>query len=423
MSRILSSKNARWLAWLLVGFNLALMGTGLALQLLTNAPLLGVPFLVHFSEVAALAGFAVVGALIVSRHPRHPVGWVWLLISISFGMDHFTWGYAYYGSIAHPGSLPAPEVAIVWQYWHGRGTFGFLGMTLLLLLFPTGRPLSPRWNVLAWIATGRAVVDIPVSGLAPNPIGYFPFPTDLIAVGDPLRSALGPLNPLLAIVGLFCLLAAAFSLLLRLIRARGVERQQIKWFVYAAAFLPPAFLLIFVGGAQQTQGVNSTMQVGAFFGVTASIGMAVASALAIFRYRLWDIDIIIRRTLVYGLLTTTLALIYFLSIVLLQRIFQSSTGQQSPLSVVLSTLAIAALFTPLRRRIQDFIDRLFYRRKYDAERTLARFAAVAREKIDLSDLTVELLTSVHETVHPEHISLWVKKRGSPRQTGDGTAPD
>lgn len=401
------NRYARWLAWVLVVINVALMIAGLALQVVTGAPLLGGPYLVHFAEVAALSGYAVVGALIVSRHPRHPIGWVWLLISFSFGVDHFAWGYAYYGYIAHPGSLPAPEAAIVWQYWLGRGTVGILGMTLLMLLFPTGRPLSPRWDVLAWIAVGRAVVAIPVSALAPRPSGYFPFPTDLIAVGDVVRAALVPFKTLLTILGLLCLLAAAFSLLIRLIRARGVERQQIKWFGYAVAFLPPAFILIFVGGTQQTQGMSSTMQIGAFFGVTASIGMAVASAIAISRYRLWDIDLIIRRTLVYGFLTTALVLIYFLIIVLLQQLFQASTGQQSPLSVVLSTLAIAALFTPLRRRIQAFIDRLFYRRKYDAEKIMSQFAAALQNEVDIDSLTHDLLGVVQETMEPKKLSLWL----------------
>lgn len=280
-------------------------------------------------------------------------------------------------------------------------------MTLLMLLFPTGRPLSPRWNVLAWIAVGRVVVAIPVGALVPRPSGYFPFPTDLIAAGDAIKAALVPFKTLLTIVGLLCFLAAAFSLLVRLIRSRGVERQQIKWIVYAAAFLPPAFILIFMGGPQQAQGMSLMMLTGAFFGVTASIGITIASAIAIFRYRLWDIDIIIRRTLVYGLLTSALALIYFLSIVLLQQLFQASTGQQSPVAIVISTLIIAALFNPLRGRLQAFIDRRFYRRKYDAEKILSQFAAALQNEVDINALTQNLLTVVQETMEPEGLSLWL----------------
>jgi hypothetical protein len=152
--------------------------------------------------------------------------------------------------------------------------------------------------------------------------------------------------------------------------------------------------------------------IGPILGVTASIGMSAASAIAIFRYRLWDIDILVRRTLIFGLLTGTLVLVYFCSVVLFGRIFQVLTGQQSPLAIVLSTLTIAALFSPLRRRIQDIIDRHFYRHKYDAEKTLLNFATVTRDQIDLNELKFVLLRSVQETVQPGYLSLWLKDQKS-----------
>ena len=191
---------------------------------------------------------------------------------------------------------------------------------------------------------------------------------------------------------------------------QGVERQQLKWFVYAAAFMPPGIIVIRLGMSRQASAPSqeSLLGIGIFF--IGLAGLAVASAIAIFRYRLWDIDIIIRKTLIFGLLTGALALVYFSSVVLLGQVFQSFTDQQSPLAIVLSTLAIAALFSPLRRRIQNIIDRRFYRGKYDAEKTLANFATVIRDQIDLNELTTVLLGIVQETMQPEHMSLWLKER-------------
>lgn len=386
-----------------------MMVFGLALQVITDSPFLGVPLLVHFSEVTALSGFAIVGALIVSRHPWHPVGWLWLFITFSFGRDHFVWGYAYYGYFTHPDSLPGVKAAIVLLYGLGRGSMGIAGITLLLLLFPTGKPLSSGWLVIAWITISVAIIAIPLRALTPDPIGYFPFPTDLLNASETVQIVLNQLRRFLTIGTLQCFLAAMISLIIRLIRSRGVERQQLKWFVYSAAFLPPAFFLIFMARSQQALISNWTFLLGPIFGVTASLGMAAASAIAIFRYRLYDIDIIINRTVVYGLLTGTLALIYFSSVLLLQQIFQTLTGQGSPLVIVMSTLIIAGLFSPLRKRIQEFIDKRFYRRRYNAEVTLANFAALARDQIDLDDLSTELQKVVKETLQPEHLSIWLRK--------------
>ncbi|MGE5223214.1 MAG: hypothetical protein ACM3PY_12310 [Omnitrophica WOR_2 bacterium] len=408
MANHLIARNTGWLGWLFAGFNIALMVTGLALQIVTGMPLGGVSILLHFTEVIGLISFAIVGALIVSRHPTHPVGWTWLLVSVSFGSDHFAWGYASYGYVAHPGSLPGAEAAIVWLYWLGRGTLGILGMTLLLLLFPTGRPLSRGWGILAWIALVRALVAMPVSALAPDPIIYFPFPTDLLAASLPVRAVLSPIRVALGLVGLLGVAAALFSLLLRLIKSRGVERQQIKWFVYMASFLPPAFFGIALRGNLQASGVNFVFPIAIILALTATFGMSVANVIAIFRYRLWDIDLIIRRTLIYSVLTAVLALIYISSVVILQSLFEILIGNpQSGLVTVVSTLAIAALFVPLRRRLQSFIDRKFYRRKYDTERVLAAFSINLRNEVDLDSLTKSILNIAEETMQPVHLSLWL----------------
>jgi hypothetical protein len=398
-----SNRILRWLAWSLVGLIVILMGIGLALQVITDSPFGGGPFVIQFSEALALSGFAIIGALIVSRQPRHPIGWIWIFIAISFGRDHFVWGYAYYGYVAHPGSLPGTEAAIVLLYFLGRGSSGMLGLTLLLLLFPTGHLLSQRWSPVAWIALGAAVITIPVSILEPVPIIYFPFPTDLLAVGDSTQNVLVRASSILVLLSLLCFMAAALSLFLRLVRSRGVERQQLKWFVSVAALLPVAFIFIFFSGSRQEPGFNPTMLVGAMLGVTASFGIAIASAIAIFRYRLWEIDIIIRRTLVYGILSSALLGIFLLSVILLQQAFRALTGQDSPFAIVISTLVIAALFNPLRWRVQGAIDRRFYRRKYDAQQALTAFSTTARDEVELEKLTTALLGVVDDALQPEGV--------------------
>lgn len=410
MKTILSDQVARGLAWFLVGLFVVLGTAGLALQAVTGSPMFGAPWIVIFIEPPLLFIFVTVGALIVSRHPRQPIGWMWILLANIAILDDFAWGYASYGYVAHPGSLPGVAAMIVWLYLAVRGTLGLLLFTLLLLLFPNGKPPSHRWSLLAWITLGAVSLATLASAGAPNPFGYFPFPTNLLAVGTPARIALGHLRTMMSIVIPLCVTAAALSLFLRLRQARGVERQQLKWFVYAAAFIPPGVIVILLGMSRPASAPSreSLLGIGIFF--IGLAGLAVASAIAIFRYRLWDIDIIIRRTLIFGLLTSTLALIYFSSVVVFGQVFQDLTGQQSPLAIVLSTLAIAALFTPLRRRIQDIIDRRFYRRKYDSEKVLAAFSASLRDEVDLERLTATMLAVIEETVQPEHLSLWLKER-------------
>jgi peptidoglycan/LPS O-acetylase OafA/YrhL len=205
------------------------------------------------------------------------------------------------------------------------------------------------------------------------------------------------------------LLAAVSSLVLRLRRSRGDERQQIKWIVYAAAYFALTLALVFYGG---TRSDGTILQVGTVLHVLSLVGLLAAMTIAIFKYRLYEIDIIINKTLVYGALSGTLALVYFSSVVLLQQVFPAD----SQISIVLSTMAIAGLFAPLRRRIQKAIDKRFYRRKYDAQQTLAAFSVRMRDEVELERLSETLLAVVDETMQPAHVSLWFKE-GKLRASG------
>jgi hypothetical protein len=271
---------------------------------------------------------------------------------------------------------------------------------LLPLYFPNGRPVSPRWRVVTWITVGLLPVGILLQALTPGETVYatgIPNPLAVEAL-RPVGDVVGP--PLLATyIGLIFVSAA--SLVVRLLRSTGEERQQLKWFTYAAAFIPVWFL------------VNPPIE-RAFpnlFGLMDSIVIAAvpaAAGIAILRYRLYDIDRIINRTLVYGSLSAVLAALYLGGVVVLQYALRWLTGGESQLAIVASTLAIAALFSPLRRRVQAFVDRRFYRNKYDAQRVLDDLSARLRDETDLDRLSGDLLGAVDETVRPAHASLWLR---------------
>jgi hypothetical protein len=253
---------------------------------------------------------------------------------------------------------------------------------------------------------------------------------DVPGVVNPLGiEALRPLDRVmqidivLAVVLLVIVLCSVASLVVRFRRSSGEERQQMKWLTYAAAANFATLLLVMSLPADSAwyRAVDSLSNL-------VLAGLPVAVGIAVLRYRLYDIDLIINRTLVYGSLTVMLALIYFGSVATTQAIFRALTGQeeQPQLAVVVSTLAIAALFMPLRHRIQSFIDRLFYRRKYDARRTLEAFSAKLRNETDLDALSEDLVGVVRETMQPAHASLWLhpdpalkdkKKRAAIRESG------
>jgi hypothetical protein len=303
----------------------------------------------------------------------------------------------------------------------GSGPPGLgLSLVFLPLLFPDGHPPSHRWRPVAWLgglSIGLTVVS--------STILLWPERGPALLTGDESPShVVHVLVDFIAVPMLFVAgLGAVISLFVRFRRARGDERQQIKWFVSAAAL---TLVWITVFGQASLRGLPEAMVALSFLLVVPSI--PIATGIAILRYRLYDIDRIINRTLVYGSLTLMLALVYFGGVTVTQALFQTLTGQERlpQLVVVASTLVIAALFMPLRRRIQSFIDRRFYRRKYDARKTLEAFSAKLREETDLDALSEDLTSVVSETMQPAHVSLWLhsdpalkdkKKRAAIRESG------
>jgi hypothetical protein len=407
----MSYRTAAWLAWAVWVLTIAL--TALALLLLAlNLSHPNVHIYDYWFDNTTIVITVTVGAIVASRRPENPVGWLLCITGLVVGISHFGAQYAIYALLAQPDSLPAGE-AFAWiETWIlpimiGLGVFTYL-------LFPTGRLPSRRWRWLGWLtvafvfvgAISGAFTPGPVDGLGPlrNPLGIEGFTNGYKAV-------LYPMAP-------FLYAASALSVFVRLRRATGVERQQIKWFAYTAGATAIAIVLrIIIVAADAPLWVER-----AEFAVFTVAGTAntISIGIAILKYRLYDIDIIINRTLVYASLTATLAVVYFGSVTATQALFRALTGQEQlpQLVVVASTLVIAALFTPLRRRIQSFIDRRFYRSKYDARRTLETFSATLRNETNLEALRGDLIEVVRETMQPAHVSLWLRPVGR-REPGVG----
>jgi hypothetical protein len=363
-----------------------------------------------FVFMVPFLAFPLVGALIASRRPHNPIGWICLAVGLFWMLNIMSGGYGIYGLLASPGSVPFPAAIGSQGEWMGPATVGLLG-TYLILLFPDGRLPSAGWRPLAWLSGTVLVLVSIANALAPGPL------PDLGGVRNPfglegypwMSGARDALNLLLSV----CMLASVSSLVIRYRRSGGEVRQQIKWIAFAASVVALGVSGAVVLGtfAAGTAGGTHPLLIGLLENaITLSFaGVPIAVGFAVLKYRLYNIDVIINRTLVYGSLTATLVALYFGGIVVLQRFFVLLTGKQSTLAVVASTLLIAALFTPLRRRIQSYIDRRFYRRKYDARKTLEAFSAKLRDETDLEALSDDLVAIVRETMQPAHVSLWLRR--------------
>jgi hypothetical protein len=344
---------------------------------------------------------ATVGAIVASRRPENPVGWLLCLSGVAVGASTFISQYAIYALLARPGALPAGEAAAWIASWSLPIIIGL--QVSYLTLFPTGRLPSRRWRPVAWLMVAAVVAAVISSALASDAymgsLGPIRNPLAIDGFSEVYKAVSSTMFPLLYVV-------AALSLFVRLRHATGVERQQLKWLFYAAVGFALGVILVLLSGVLNTPTWFDRTANAVF--LVSSEGIIVAIGIAILRYRLYDIDIIINRTLVYGSLTVALVALYFGGVVLLQRLFVLLTGERSTLAVVASTLLIAALFNPLRGRIQSFMDRRFYRSKYDARKTLEAFSAKLRDETDLEALSGDLVGVVGETMQPAHVTLWLR---------------
>jgi hypothetical protein len=354
-----------------------------------------------FSIMAGLV-FSALAMIIITRLPDNRIGWLMMIIALGASNPSTV-------IIASLSTKPISLTPGLWLLlWLDNWAWvpAIFPILLIPLHFPTGQPPSRRWNWVTWLAIGMGLFFIlyvaflniigPSAGewTLPNPIGFIPYD--------------GGESPLWNVwmLGLATIvLASVLSLFFRYRRAREIERQQIKWLLFAAALFAVVYSL--TGLVPDSSPLSGLMNV---LFLPSLLAMPVAIVVAILRYRLYDIDLIIRRTLQYSLLTGLLGLLYFGSVILLQGLFSEVGGEPPAAIVVLSTLLIAALFNPLRRYLQNLIDRRFYRKKYDAERALAQFAITARDEVDQENLTAALVGVIQETVQPENASLWLIRR-------------
>jgi hypothetical protein len=361
--------------------------------------------LIAATEVLLLA-YGTVGALIASRRPGNAIGWIFCAVALSLAVASAASGYADYGLYGSRGALPAPELAAWFGVWLNIVVL-FVAPCLLFLLFPDGRPPSPRWRPVVWLVALTGCGTFFTLAFSPGQLDQYTYPglPNPLGVGGGVGEGLAAIESFGNGVLPVAVLASISSTIVRFRRSGGRERLQLKWVFYTAALTAASFLVSFALPEPVPQAVEDAVF---FLGVAAFAAIPVAAGVAILRYRLYDIDVLINRTLVYGALTLSLAAVYVVAVVSLQNLFRALTGQGSQLAVVASTLMIAALFGPLRRRVQGFIDRRFYRRKYDAAKTLEAFSTRLRDETDLETLKGDLVGVVRETVQPAHARLWLR---------------
>ena len=418
------STRAVWLAWSLAALSVAMFLAGAALTVSSLYVGVATPPSSDWGTAGPLSGlviflpflaFPLVGALIASRRPENPIGWICLAAGL------FWMSIVVESSIT--GSEPYPVIIDALTLWTWVPPVGLLAI-YMILLFPDGRLPSRRWRPLAWLSGAVMVLASVAVTLTPGPLPDHPRVHNPLGLeGYPIvTQALTGSVVLLPI----CILASATSLVWRYRHSGGEVRQQIKWVVFAASLVGMAYVVTLVSGLFFTPETFTTGQEAPLWltllqdaVLISYAGVPIAVGFAVLRYRLYDIDVLINRTLVYGSLTTMLVAVYVIGVVGLQAILRIFSGQESTLAVVASTLAIAAMFNPLRRRVQAFVDRRFYRKKYDARKTLETFSGRLRDETDLHTLSSHLVAVVRETMQPAHVSLWLRPGPSVRVRSQG----
>ena len=352
------------------------------------------------------AAFAGLGALVVSRRTRNPIGWLLVLIGVSFAAIAVS-NQIYLRVVLDEGSAPLLATLLLWI-----GAWAYLpafvsSVVFLPLLFPTGRPPSARWAALVWCSLVCGVLAFVGAAFAPGPLAGSPVVDNPVGTGLDVVGVAG----LVGSAGLFAAAPVAIaSIVLRYRRSTGVERQQLRWLAAAASLLPFGF--------------GSSILVGDLAWpvmLLCLLVVAAAISVAMLRYRLYDIDVVVNRTLVYSALTITLASSYVAVVLLLQLVLHPWT-ESSDIAVAASTLVVAALFGPARGSIQGLVDRRFYRRRYDARRTVEDFAGRLSQQVDLEALATDLGTVVRDTVQPEHVSIWLRPSADAAVTIPGRSP-
>jgi len=390
-------KRWTWVAWSMLAIYLVGVGVGMPLMV-ANGEFQRDPG-GQASLLLAFTAFMVMGAVIVAHRPDNAIGWIFSAIGLLVGTGFFAWQYAEYAYITRGSPLPGAMLSAWYNSWWWYPTL-ILATVVTVLVFPTGRLLSARWRPVAWLTAAITAAIVALTAFAPtldlgegtklrNPIG-------LAWIPIPEQSALGPV--LLGLV-LVCTGAAVVSLVLRFRRSQGVERQQLKWFTYAG-------VLLFAWSAVDLV-LPDVAPFTAFFGLTIAL-VPVAAGIAVLRYRLYDIDRLINRTLVYGLLTALLAGVYAGAVLVLGQVFGGFRAEPPTWAIAGVTLAVAALFQPARRRIQQVVDRRFNRRNYDAAKTIEAFSARLRDEVDLDALSAELLAVTNLTMQRTAASLWLR---------------
>jgi hypothetical protein len=362
-----------------------------------------------FDLVSSLA-LAVPGAVLVGYRPANPIGWILAAMGLTAGASVVLGEYGYYALHTNPGSMPGGVLALWLQtlVW-----FPPIGLVpLLALLVPDGSPPSTRWRPLAWVAVAAMAVVIVAGAVSPGPIGGEPLPgtpQNPLGIGR-ARQALDLAEGVAFLVTPALAGVALLALALRFRRAQGTERQQLKWFAYGTFLLLAGGVALFLPLSEAVAKVIVAAGLGCF---TATL------AVAVLRHGLYEIDVIINRTLVYGLLTALLAGVYAAAVLVLGQLF-GGVGEHPPSWVVAgATLAVAVLFQPARRRIQAVVDRRFNRRKYDAAKTFEAFSARLRDQVDLDTLSTELLAVTNQTMQPTMATLWLRPSGQARPRGQG----